>query len=137
MLRAYRSNLRQLLYDLILFFVIGSGIAGALTGWGDELTKEAKNSGSVTDGLKASSTNIFAKLVHNSAADFAFWDSIGSPLAQWTPFSLETIARQCKNWGNVAMGDNTFWNGVTNTFNATKVFRPALGNVAPFKDDSE
>lgn len=93
MLRAYRSNLRQLLYDLILFFVIGSGIAGALTGWGDELTKDAKNSGSVTDGLKASSTNIFAKLVHNSAADFAFWDSIGSPLAQWTPFSLETIAR--------------------------------------------
>lgn len=138
MLRAYRSNLRQLLYDLILFFVISSGIAGALTGWGDELTKNAKNSGSVTDGLKASSTNIFAKLVHNSAADFAFWDSIGSPLAQWTPFSLETIARQCKNWGNVAMGDNTFWNGVTNTFNATKVFRPALGNIAPFKnEDSE
>ena len=65
-------------------------------------------------------TNIFVASIKNSAADFAFWDSIMNPAVQWTPFSLETGTRFFKNFWSTVFGDRTIWGGITNTFAVTK-----------------
>ena len=134
--RMYRSNLKQIAYDIILFLLIGIGASGAIASWGEEATKNAKETGSVSDGFNASMINLGGKMVKNSALDFAFWDSIGSPLGSWTPFSVEAGTRILKRWFSAAMGDNTAANAAVNTFTATKVFRPMFENIVPFKEDS-
>lgn len=135
--RMYRSNLKQIAYDIILFLLIGIGASGAIASWGEEATKNAKETGSVSDGFNASMINLGGKMVKNSALDFAFWDSIGSPLGSWTPFSIEAGTRILKRWFSAAMGDNTAANAAVNTFTATKVFRPMFENIVPFKEDSD
>lgn len=114
-----------------MFAAVGGVAAGWLANWEKELAKEAKSTGSISDGLKASMVNILAMSVHNSAADFAFFESIGTPAVQWTPFAFETGARLWKNVWNTAIGDKTFWGGVTNTFAVTKQFKPLMQNIAP------
>ena len=135
--RAYYANIKQLVYDLSMFATVGGVAAGWLADWEKELAKEAKSTGSISDGLKASMVNILAMSVHNSAADFAFFESIGTPAVQWTPFAFETGARLWKNIWNTAIGDKTFWGGVTNTFAVTKQFRPLMQNIAPLYEKSE
>jgi hypothetical protein len=81
--------------------------------------------------------NILAMSVRNSAADFAFWESIGNPALQWTPFSFDTGKRIFSNVVNVAFGDRTAWGGFTNTFAATKQFKPALQLIAPLNVPKE
>lgn len=125
------------MYDINMFIVVGGVAAGWLADWEQELAKEAKSTESISDGLKASMMNILAMSLHNSAADFAFWDSIGTPAIQWTPFAFETGTRLVKNTLNVAMGDRTFWGGVVNTLSVTKQFKPLMQNISPLYEKSE
>ena len=135
--RMYRSNIKQLIYDILLFLIIGMGATSGLEIFADSATKKAKETGSVSDGFNASMLNLGTKMVRNSALDFAFWDSIGSPLGSWTPFSIEAGTNILKRWFNAAVGDNTAANAAVNTFTATKVFRPMFENIVPFKEDSD
>jgi hypothetical protein len=80
LLRMYRANLRQILYDILVVLIIGTLIGGAMATKAKDLTNKAQQTGSVTDGLIASAANINARIVSNSALDFAFWDAIGTPL---------------------------------------------------------
>ena len=125
------------MYDILLFLVIGMGATSGLEIFADSVTKKAKETGSVSDGFNASMLNLGTKMVRNSALDFAFWDSIGSPLGSWTPFSIEAGTNILKRWFNAAVGDNTAANAAVNTFTATKVFRPMFENIVPFKEDSD
>ena len=134
LLRMYRANLRQILYDIIVYLVVGTLFGGVMAAQGQKLTKKANETGSISDGMVASAVNLSAKMLGNSANDFAFWDSIGTPLGQITPFAFESIKNQAANWSNVAFGDKNFWGGVVNTFSATKDFKPALSNVHAFYD---
>lgn len=134
LLRMYRANLRQILYDILVVLIIGTLIGGAMATKVKDLTNKAQQTGSVTDGLIASAANINAKIVSNSALDFAFWDAIGTPLGQVTPFSFETIKNQTANWTNVAFGDKTVWGGIVNTFSVTKAFKPMLKNMNDLYD---
>lgn len=135
--RVLKANLGQLAYDITLYFIIGGIAAGYMADWAKDLTKESKENESIAEGLRASMANILAMSVRNSAADFAFWESIGNPALQWTPFSFDTGKRIFSNVVNVAFGDRTVWGGFTNTFAATKQFKPALQLIAPLNVPKE
>lgn len=135
LLRMYRANLRQILYDILVVLIVGTLFGGLMAQQGKKLTKNANDSGSISDGMMASAVNLSAKMLSNSANDFAFWDSIGTPLGQITPFAFESVKNQVANWSNVAFGDKNFWGGVVNTFSVTKDFKPALNNIHSLKDN--
>ncbi len=84
----YRSNIKQLLYDLTMFAMIGSLITGAMMDWDDELTKEAKSSNDLGMAVVAAAAHMAMKMVSSSFGDFNFIESIGSPLYSWQPFSF-------------------------------------------------
>lgn len=128
---AYRSNIKQFGYDLIMFALIGS-ILGALLGdWLDDLKNENKKNRDFTTGLGIAAANIAVMSVKNSFLDLNFIDSVGSPIGQWTPFAFEWGSRTLKNWYNVAMGDEDFWDGVVKTSGGLKQIKPALDAIKP------
>lgn len=128
---AYRSNIKQFGYDLIMFALIGS-ILGALLGdWLDDLKNENKKNRDFTTGLGIAAANIAVMSVKNSFLDLNFIDSVGSPIGQWTPFAFDWGSRTLKNWYNVAMGDEDFWDGVVKTFGGFKQIKPALDAIKP------
>jgi hypothetical protein len=128
----YRNNLKQFVYDIIAFAVIGGLVSGImLNGWVKDLEKEAKESGEFSAALAATAAKIVFLSVRNSASDLNFFDSIGGPAIQWTPFSVETGMRMFKNIWNTTTGDMTFYGGVVNTFAATKQAKPLFEYLAP------
>lgn len=128
---AYRSNIRQLSYDLIMFAIVGSFIGALLGDWLDELKKDnAKNRDFMT-GLGIAAANVAVMSVKNSFLDLNFIESIGSPLGQWTPFSVEHTGRTLSTWWEVCTGDEDFQDGVVKTFGGLKQIKPALDAIKP------
>lgn len=129
--KVYKNNLQQLGYDFMMFAVIGS-ILGALMGdWLDELMKDNAKNKDLAKGLQLAAANIAVMSVKNSFLDFNFFSSIGDPFGQWTPFSIEWGSRVFKNWYNVAIGDEDFWDGVVKTSSGLKQIKPALDAIKP------
>ena len=127
----YRSNIKQMGYDLIMFALIGSLIGSLLGDWLDDLKKKNSKNRDFMTGLYLSAANISVMAVKNSFVDLNFIDSIGSPIGQWTPFAFEWGAKTFANWWNVAMGDEDFWDGVVKTSSTLKQIKPALDSIKP------
>lgn len=128
---AYRSNMKQLGYDLLMFAVIGSLLGALLGDWLDELKDENKQNRDFMTGLGIAAANIAVMSVKNSFLDLNFIDSVGSPVGQWTPFAFEWSGRIMKNWYNVAVGDEDFWDGVVKSSGGLKQIKPALDAIKP------
>lgn len=128
---AYRSNLKQLGYDLMMFAVVGSLLGALLGDWLDELKDENKKNKDFVTGLGIAAANIAVMSVKNSFLDLNFIDSVGSPVGQWTPFAFEWSSRIMKNWYNVAVGDEDFWDGVVKSSGGLKQIKPALDAIKP------
>lgn len=129
--KVYKCNMQQLAYDFIMFAVIGS-ILGALLGdWLDNLKDSTKKNRDFTVGLGVAAANVAVMSVKNSFLDFNFFSSIADPFGQWTPFSIDWGTRMFKNWWNVAMGDEDFWDGVVKSSGGLKQIKPALDAIKP------
>ena len=128
---AYRSNIKQFGYDLIMFALIGSIIGALLGDWLDELKNENRKNRDFTTGLGIAAANIAVMSVKNSFLDLNFIESVGSPIGQWTPFAFEWGSRTLSNWYNVAVGDEDFWDGVVKTSGGLKQIKPALDAIKP------
>lgn len=126
---AYRNNIKQGAYDLLMFILGGCVLASLLGDWLDDL-KDPKNKDLVT-GLGIAAANVAVMSVRNSFLDFNTWDSVGGALQSWTPFSFEWGARTWKNLWNVAMGDEDFWDGIVKTSGVLKQVKPALDAIKP------
>lgn len=136
---AYRSNIKQFAYDLVMFALVGSILGAILGDWLDDLKEENKKNKNFVNGLKVTAANIAVMSVKNSFLDLNFIDSIGTPLGQWTPFAFDWGNRTLSNWWNVAMGDEDFWDGVVKSSSALRQFKPALDTIKPemFRTESE
>ena len=126
---AYRNNIKQSAYDLMMLVLGGCIISALLGDWLDDL-KDPKNK-DFGVGLGVAAANIAVMSVRNSFLDFNTWDSVGGAIYQWTPFSFEWGARTWKNLWNVAIGDTDFWDGVVNTSGGLKQIKPALDAIKP------
>lgn len=127
----YRSNIKQFGYDLIMFALIGN-ILGALLGdWLDKLKNDNRKNRDFMTGVGVTAANIAVMSVKNSFLDLNFFDSIGTPVGQWTPFAFDWGIRTFKNWWNVAIGDEDFWDGVVKTSGGLKQIKPMLDTLKP------
>lgn len=127
----YQSNMKQFIYDLLMFFVLGS-ILGALLGdWLQEMKDEKKDNTNLMEGVKLAGANVLVSSVKNSFLDLNFIESIGSPIGSWTPFAFEWTARQWKNISKTATGDEDIWDGILNIASANKQIRPIFDSIKP------
>lgn len=128
---AYRNNIKQAGYDLMMF-LIGGCLIGALLGdWLDELKKDNVKNKDFVVGLGIAAANVAVLSVKNSFMDFNAVESVGGAVGSWTPFSFEWGARTMKNIWNVAVGDEDFWDGVVKTSGGLKQIKPALDAIKP------
>ncbi len=128
---AYRSNIKQAIYDFFMFAVVGTIIGALLGDWLDELKEDNKKNKDFTTGLYIAAANIAVMSIKNSFIDFNFIESIGSPVGQWTPFSFEWGHRIIKTWWEVAMGEEDFWDGVVKSSGSLKQIKPILDSLKP------
>jgi hypothetical protein len=80
--------------------------------WIKDLKKENKKSTDFLDGCAVAAANIAVYTVKNSLLDFNFFDSIGSPLGQWTPFAFDWSSRFARNLYNTAIGEKDWYDGI-------------------------
>lgn len=122
---AYRSNMKQLGYDLIMFMLVGNIIAAALAGAYDD---EKKNSSEtdMSDALKLSAYNIAIKSVKNSFLDFNFIDTIGDPAVSWTPFAFEYLGKQYSNVHETIFGDQSIYTTIGKSNALFNQFKPVF-----------
>ncbi len=129
--QVYRSNIKQFGYELVMFCIVGSLLGALLQSWLDNLKKENVKNKDFTTGLYIAAANVAVLSVKNSFLDLNFIESIGGPIGQWTPFAFEWTGRMAKNWYNVAMGDEDFYDGVVKSFGSLKQIKPALDAIKP------
>ena len=139
MRNVYRSNLKQIGYDLTMFVLGGVIMSALLSDWLDELLKENRKNRDLSTSTILAAANIAVMSVKSSFLDFNFIESVGSPVGQWTPFSIEWGGRTFKNWWKVAVGDEDFWDGVVNSSGGLKQIKPLLDTIKPdiFKTERE
>ena len=121
-------------------FTLGGLLLGAiLSDWLDELLKDNKKNKDLSTGIALAAANIAVMSVKNSFMDFNMFTSVLGPLGQWTPFAFEWGSRTLKNWCNVAMGDEDFWDGVVKTSGGLKQIKPVLDAIKPdmFRNERE
>ena len=128
---AYRSNIKQFAYDSTMFVLGGLILSALLSDWLDDLLKENKKNKDLSTGIAMAAANIAVMSVKNSFLDFNFIESVGSPVGQWTPFAFEWGSRFVKNWWNVAVGDEDFWDGVVKSSGSLKQAKPILDAIKP------
>ena len=127
-----QANLKQFMGDLTFYGIIGVLIAGMLMAdWDKELQKEAKESKDFNDALKATSFKLFRTSLGQSADDFNWWHSIGSPLIGWNPFALSQSTYLFGRVSNMIMGDTDFYTGVVSSFAAGKQMKPLMEWLNP------
>lgn len=118
--KIYTSNLRQGIYDLIMFAVVGSLVGRVVGGWVEDEKKKAKEDNNFTAALKANGASVLAKILTNSFLDLNMIESIGGPVGDWTPVSLNWAGRSLKTLYSEAVGDHEFENVLTKTFGAAR-----------------
>ena len=135
----YRSNIKQLGYDLFMFAIAGNIIGLLLSGLLDDLKKKAKESRNIKDGFAAAAVNIALMSAKSSFSDFNALVTVGNPTFQWNPFVLEWAGSKGKILWNVAMHDEDFWDGVVNTSGALRQIKPILDTIKPdiFRTENE
>lgn len=125
------ANLKHFFYELNMSVLGGIVMSNLLAGWLKDLEDDNKYNEDFMTGLALASARIGVMSVTNSFMDMNFFDSVGSPLYQWTPFAFEWGSRTMKNWWNVATGDEDFWDGVIKTSSALRQIKPVLDTIKP------
>ena len=131
--RIYRNNMQQLLIDLIMWIIIGSLAAGLMADWLKEL-KEEKKDGDIFDQLQLSAAQIACTSVTTSFYDFNFIETVGAPVASWTPFAFEWAKRTGKKAVKIATGDKNFIKGIVELSSVGRQFTPVLDTLIPDKE---
>lgn len=128
---AFRSNMKQFIYDLVLWLLVGTTAAALMGDWMKDLKEETKDSKDFSDAIKLACANIACMSVKNSFLDFNFSDSLIEPMTTWTPLSLEWSGRTLKNMMNIAFGDQDLWDGIVRSSSALKQIKPGLDIIKP------
>lgn len=127
-----RANIKQFGFDMLFYGLISIGIAGLLLAdWDKELQKEAKETNDLSDAIKATLAHLTRLSFGQSADDLNWWQSIGNPAVNWSPFSITQFTGVSKRFWNVLMNDPTFYDGITKSFAVGKQMKPIVEWLDP------
>lgn len=124
---AYRSNIKQLAYDLNMCLIVGTMLTGFMMNTYKDAEKDNKKQKTLESALYANSANFGYKVLKNSFDDFNFIKTIGGSVGEWTPFSISYLGTTAKNWYTLFTDENkTFADAAINTFSVTKQLKPTI-----------
>lgn len=127
---AYRSNIKQLAYDLLMLCVIGNLTSYVLGDWADdeedEWRKDKGDTAKATDYMMA---NFIYKTFDNSFRDFNPIASIGDPMFDWQPFAFNTLWNTTSRMWNAAIGDESFSRTLLTSFSAGRQVSPLFDSL--------
>ena len=134
--RAYISNFKQLGYDLFMWMIMGSLIAGSLEKSANDYMKERGNdtaNKAVANATLAFSINILNK----SFLDFNFMNSLFGRGIDWNPFAIKTASNIINYFGSCFTGDETFLRTLAKSSAATRNFKPLWDYYLPKAEKDE
>lgn len=134
--RAYRSNLKQLFYDLFMFLFMGVLVSGSIAAFVKDDVKE-RGDDSIDKIVVNSTLGLGSKILTNSTYDFNALESIAGRGINWTPFSIQTITATAKNFSSVITGDKSLYQGLVNSVAATRATKPFWNFIDPTKIEDE
>ena len=127
---AYRSNLKQIAYDLIMLCVIGNLASFVLGDWADDEEDEwRKDKGDQSKAMDFMMANFIFKTFDNSFRDFNMIASIGDPLADWQPFAFSTLWNTTSRLWDSALGDEDFSRTILKSFAAGRLAAPLFDSL--------
>ena len=121
--RAYRNNLKQLLYDLLMMFFLGILVTPALVAATKEHIKDTGND----DFMTAMSNNAMlnmAEMLKSSTNDFNMFSSIFGKGMQWTPFSISSMQNAYSTLSGMLTGDKDAFDTAVQMSSATRTQEP-------------
>lgn len=124
---AFRSNIRKLLADMIMFFVIGGIIGSMMLEPAVEDMDKHRDKKDIGEAILQTGANLAVSSLMTSVADMNFMDSIGQPLVNWQPFVLSWSQNIYKNIGLVLGGD--WQKALINSSGTTKQLKPLLKTI--------
>ena len=127
---AYRSNLKQLAYDLVMLCIIGNISSYLLGDWADREEDEfRKDKGDQAKAIDYMMANFIFKTFDNSFRDFNMFASIGDPLADWQPFAFQTLWNTSSRMWDAALGDEDFSRTILQSFSAGRLAMPMFDSL--------
>lgn len=119
MRRAYRNNLNQLWYDLLMMILLGMIFAPALENAAQKHAKEVGN-GDLGLALINNANANLTKMFVSSTRDFNPFESIFGRATQWTPFALSTLTKELDLASSLISGNKDWYDTVIKFSNATR-----------------
>ena len=127
---AYRSNLKQLAFDLIMLCVIGNLTSFLLGGWADDEEDEwRKDKGDIGKASEYMMANFIFKTFDNSFRDFNMISSIWDPMLDWQPFAFNTLWTNTSRMWDAAIGDKDFARSILTSFSAGRQISPIYDSL--------
>lgn len=131
MARCYKDNFQKLAIDLAFFLLGGCLLGGLLSDMLKDLLKENKDNTDFITGCKLAAANVAVRSVTNSFMDFNWFESMGNPLMQWTPFAVSFTTNTVKNLSKFATGDQDIVDATVNMFGGSKQIKPIFDALKP------
>lgn len=107
----FRTNLRQLINDLIIWLLIGGVCASAAMDWSKEIAKDDD-----IDPITKSISKIMAKSLRNTALDSNVGGTLWSAFGNWTPFTFSYLTQTFKNVAGVVSGNKSVFDALCTQF---------------------
>ena len=121
--RLYSSNMRQLISDLLIWWLIGTLLLGSVE---TQVKEYAKSSGNNTAGKALTNTLLSggAQILKASTMDANFMDSIWGRGKDWTPFSIQATDRLVNNLIRVGTGKQDLYDFLIKSNGSTNATKP-------------
>lgn len=127
---AYRSNIKQLAYDLLILCVIGNLTSYCLGDWADDEEDEwRKDKGDQAKAMDYMMANFIYKTFDNSFRDFNMVASIWDPMLDWQPFAFNTLWTNASRMWDAAVGDSSFSRSILQSFSAGRLVTPMFDSL--------
>ena len=127
---AYRSNLKQLAFDLVMLGVIVNISSFVLGDWADREEEEwRKDKGDTGKASEYMMANFIYKTFDNSFRDFNMIASIWDPMLDWQPFAFSTLWNTASRVWDSAVGDPEFSRTILTSFAAGRLVSPIYDSL--------
>lgn len=121
---AFRTNMRQLLSDLIISLLIGGVVANAIANMGDEIADDDNSLAFAKD-----ASRILAKSVANAALDSNIFATFKTMTSDWNPMSISWGFQTGKNILGVLSGDKGVFDAFASSVSAVGQMRNSVRSL--------